>query len=271
MRAWLNGKTFALAVTLLVFVVVSVAVVPAQQRRTSRRVTHPVRPRPAAQPAPTPAPDSTDPTLVSTADEQPTDQPQPKRATRQPAEAQQDATRRELEVVTAEVQRLSKQMATMEKQRRVDLIEERLTRAEQRSESLQTQLRDVMEKQSNTQAQIDRVDDQLRPESMDRALALVGTFRPDEARASLQRQLEGEKKRLQALLDGLDKNRQRLETSLAHADQVVEGLRSELEQALQREREGNADTDSERPARAARPASSNTNTAEPSAPPPQEH
>ncbi len=268
MRAWLNGKTFVLTAALLALVTLSSSDVQSQQRRTSRRVTHPVRPRPVA----TPAPSSADPTLVSTAVEPEAEQPRPKRAVPQPADAQQNETRRELEAVTAEVQRLNKQMATMEKQRRVDLLEERLTRAEQRSESLQTQLRDVMEKQANTQAQVERVDEQMRPESLERSLALVGTFRPDEARASLQRQLEAEKKRLQGLMDALDKNRQRLETSLTHADQVVDGLRSELEQALQREREGNADADTERPARAPRPAPvNNTNTAaEPSAPPPHE-
>lgn len=261
------GALAACALLSASFFLVSNAWAQGERRKPSRRVTNPVAPRQVG-PQPTPAPQ--EPTLVSTADEAAQEDEPPRRTNRTRRGAQPDDTRRTLEAVTAEVERLSKQMSAMERQRRTDLVEERLTRAEQRAEGLQAQLRDVLEKQANTQAQVERVDEQLRPENIDRTLALVGTFRPDEARDNLRRQLENEKRRLQALMDVLDKNRQRLEASLAHADDAVARLRTEYEEA--RRKEGEEGTDAERTERAPRPAAGRTTAApaETSPPPPEQ-
>ncbi|MGI9106536.1 MAG: hypothetical protein ACR2G4_09840 [Pyrinomonadaceae bacterium] len=213
--------------------------VHSQQRRRqpSRRVTNPVRS------SPTPAPDY-EPRVVSTAEEQAAEEgrttttSRPARRSRPAAnDPEQDATRKTLETVLEEFGRLNKKVDDLEKERRADLIQERLTRAEQRAENLQTQLRDVLEKEANLQAQTERVDEQLRPESIERQAALTGTFRPDELRDSIRRQLEAEKRRLRGQLDLLATGRTRLETALNNADQVVGRLRSQLDDATQRELE----------------------------------
>lgn len=207
-----------------------------RRRQPSRRVTNPVRSNPN-----TPTPDY-EPRVVSTAEEQAAQEGQtPQRSTRRNrpvADPEQDATRKTLETVLEEFGKLNKKVDDLEKERRSDLIQERLTRAEQRAEGLQTQLRDVLEKESNLQAQIERVDEQLRPESIERQSALTGTFRPDELRESIRRQLEAEKRRLRGQLDLLAASRIRLETSLNNADQIVQRLRSQLDAATQRELEG---------------------------------
>jgi chromosome segregation ATPase len=158
--------------------------------------------------------------------------------------------------------KLNKKVDDLEKERRTDLIQERLTRAEQRAEGLQTQLRDVLEKEAGLQAQMDRVDEQMRPESIERQAALTGTFRPDELRDTIRRQLDAEKRRIRTQLDVLQASRARLETALNNADQLVGRLRSQLEDALQRELEsGDAGT-----LNASRPTPSPTPS---STPPPQ--
>jgi hypothetical protein len=215
-----------------------------QRRRPSRRATNPVRST-AAQPAPAATPDY-EPRVVSTAEEQGMAEGQTTSRTRRNRPAPTptpDETLRTMQTLLDEFGRLNKKVDDLEKERRADLIQERLTRAEQRAEGLQTQLRDVLEKEAGLQAQLDRLDEQSRPESIERQTALTGTFRPDELRDTLRRQLEAEKGRVRTQLNVLGASRARLESALANADQLVERLRSQLDDATQRELEsGDAGT-----------------------------
>ncbi|HKP73729.1 MAG TPA: hypothetical protein VJT82_12375 [Pyrinomonadaceae bacterium] len=245
-----SRSSFKVAAALAALIVLALGVFEAQsqqRRRPSRRATNPVR----VAPTPEATPDY-EPRVVSTAEEQqaaeqgrtPTTTNRTRR-NRPATDAEQDEARKKLEELLGEfgklnkkVDDLEKQRISDEKQRRADLIQERLTRAEQRAEGLQSQLRDVLEKESNLQAQMDRVDEQLRPESIERQAALTGTFRPDELRDTIRRQLEAEKRRVRTQLDLLSASRTRLETSLANADQIVQRLRSQLDDATQKELEG---------------------------------
>ncbi len=227
----------ALALTL----VAGVVGVRAQRRRPSRRVTHPVRPASVPTPSPTETPDPGEPRLVSSADDQ---QPDASRANANTnarrANANQpdaDAPNRTVRQLSNQVTQLNKRLDEMEKQRQTDLLQERLTRAEQRVEQLQSQLSEVMEKQANLQARVDQLDDAMRPENLDRQVATVGTFRPDEARDSLRRQYDNEKKRVQAQLDVQNTRRTQLEKSLSDATQLADRYRAELDDALRREAE----------------------------------
>ena len=264
----MSKRLACVALALLAAVILLMPDVRSQQRRrTSRRTTSPTRPQSVPRPS---LPD--EPRVVSTADEP--QEAQPRRTNtraRQGAQAaENEQLRGTVRELSTQVEQLSGQLNQMKADQRAMYDLERLTRAEQRAEGLQAQLRDVLEKQANTQAQVERVDEQLRPENIDRTLALVGTFRPDEARDNLRRQLENEKRRLQALMDVLDKNRQRLEASLAHADDAVARLRTEYEEA--RRKEGEEGTDAERTERAPRPAAGRTTAApaETSPPPPEQ-
>ncbi|HYP02216.1 MAG TPA: hypothetical protein VER76_18640 [Pyrinomonadaceae bacterium] len=216
-----------------------------QRRRPSRRATNPVRST-AAQPAPAATPDY-EPRVVSTAEEQAAQEDgrttARTRRNRPAPSPTPDETLRTMQTLLDEFGRLNKKVDDLEKERRTDLIQERLTRAEQRAEGLQTQLRDVLEKEANLQAQMDRLDEQSRPESIERQTALTGTFRPDELRDTIRRQLEAEKRRVRTQLDVLGASRTRLESALANADQLVGRLRSQLDDATQRELEsGDAGT-----------------------------
>ena len=240
MGARLKLKFAAASVVLLA---VALCAVAAQTRRQpSRRVSNPV----VREATPTPE----EPRVVSTADE-PQDDPgaaRRSRAARRPTPQPQDdgaAARRALEELSGEMTRLGKKVDEMESQRKVDLIMERLTRAEQRAEAVQTQLRDTLEKEANLQARVEQLDDALRPESLNRQVALIGTFRPDDERDRLRRQYESEKSRVQNLLDVNAKQRQRLETSLASADLLVQRLRSQLDDETRRELDAAATADGE--------------------------
>lgn len=233
-----SGFKSVMALALLTVLAWGVFEVQSQQRRRpSRRATDPARVRPTPEATP-----DYEPRVVSTAEEQAAQEAgqTTTNRTRRPRPAPTpaaDETLRTMQTVLEEFGRLNKKVDDLEKERRADLIQERLTRAEQRAEGLQTQLRDVLEKEANLQAQTERIDDQLRPESIERQAALTGTFRPDELRESIRRQLDAEKRRVRAQLDVLAASRTRLETALASADQISQRLRTQLEEASRREAE----------------------------------
>jgi hypothetical protein len=264
----------AVIAALVLTLAAGVVGVQAQRRRTSRRVTHPVRPATVPTPSPLATPEGGEPRLISSADDQ-QQQDDASRANangnssaRRSASSQPDAdsSNRTVRQLSNQVTQLNKRLDEMEKQRQTDLLQERLTRAEQRVEALQSQLSDVMEKQANLQARVDQIDEASRPENLDRQVATVGTFRPDEARDALRRQYDNEKKRVQAQLDVQNTRRTQLEKSLNDATQLADRIRTELDAALQREAEqgGTPSTTS-----APLPRPSPSATPEPSPPPPQ--
>jgi hypothetical protein len=245
-------KVAALCAVVLSLVVSVVGVQTQRRRRPSRRVTNPVSPTYVPAPAPTATPDPSEPRLISSAEDQPQDEtrPQPRRTPARPADAKEPESRKEMDQLSTQLKQLNKKVDQMEQQRRTDLIQERLTRAEQRVESIQTQMSEVLEKEANLQSRVDQIDEQMRPENLDRQLATVGTFRPDEARESLRRQLDNEKKRVRAQLDVQDARRQQLESSLVTAKQLADRLRADLDDAMRREAEGEDGTTTARPATA---------------------
>ncbi|MFL6208395.1 MAG: hypothetical protein ACJ74W_06065 [Pyrinomonadaceae bacterium] len=238
MRARLSYKLVILTALLLALVGLSVSIA-AQRRRISRRVTHPVRTRPTTQPQPTPVPAGTDPTLVSTAEEQGAEQAQAqaqaaKRAAKQAATTDQESARK-LENLSQEFTRLNQKFDALEKQRQGDLLQERLTRAEQRSEGLRAQLSQTLEKQADMQARLEQLDYDLRPESIQLRAATIPTLNADAVRTQIRQQLENEKKRVQAQLDVLDSSRRHLEESITGADTEVERLRARLNELLDKD------------------------------------
>jgi hypothetical protein len=68
------------------------------------------------------------------------------------------------------------------------------------------------------QARLKQLDEDMRPENIERSLALTGSTRPEDLREQRRRQLEAEKAGVQAQLDLLATSRARLETAIATAE-----------------------------------------------------
>ena len=106
---------------------------------------------------------------------------------------------------------------------------EMLKRAEQRGDVLRAQLFDLKMKEIDVQARIDDLDYRLRPESIQQALALLGSPRPmDELRDDLRARLEGEKGRANQQLDLLAATQARLEAAIRDSDAECALLRERL-------------------------------------------
>ena len=229
---FLRQTAFLLSVIALISLCVVDAGAKGRRRRShraTRKVVRPVITNPAiAPPGSEQTPGSDGEKIISTADESTTETDQtPKKGTRKPAS---DAdTQRTINQLSNQVERLNDKLTEMQKNDRTLIDMERLTRAEQRAESLRAQQVDVESKLADMHAKVEQIDYDLKPENIERASGF-GTVHPEEARESRRRQLESERGRVLAQIKILETSRDHLEQSLVTADAEVDALRRKIEQ-----------------------------------------
>lgn len=188
------------------------------------------------RPLPKPTPVSTEPAVISRADDYPTVviEPVPAPVNTDPARTvnSNSQTIEDLRERLLLLESQSRKKDPDEKQKHLALNLEILTKAEQRSEGLRKQLFDMIEKESNIRTRVDQIDNDMRPEALERSFATVGSLRPEELRAQKRRSLELEKRNQETLLVEVQKNRANIEQSLLRADAMVEKLRVKIEKEI---------------------------------------
>ncbi len=224
------------AVLVVLAVVIGLTFVDAgaqtRRKRRSRRVTRPVITNPVITPAEEQS-STADPTVLSTADEttgESTAGGDTAKARKKKATTPDEDMQQTINALSNQVNRLTDKLTQMQGNDRSLLDMERLTRAEQRSESLRQQQLETETKLADFHAQLDQVEYAVKPENIERSMAGYGTTRPEEAREARRRQLESEKARLQVQIRILETSRARLETAVANADAEVDMLRRRLQQ-----------------------------------------
>ena len=110
-----------------------------------------------------------------------------------------------------------------------------LSRAEQRAELMRRQLLEMTEKETAYRTRIMQLDDDLRSDSIERALSGVGTTRTPELRDLRRRQLDNERKGVEILLGQAATSRARLEEDLKQADALVARMRMRLLPLIEKE------------------------------------
>ena len=248
---FLRQTAFWLSVIVLLGLCVVDGDAQSRRRRRSRRVTRPAVVRPVITNPAIAAPGSEQESIgpdgeriISTADQttnetEPAETGSPKKNTTRP-DMQQTINQ-----LSNQVDRLNDKLTQMQQNDRTLIDMERLTRAEQRAESLRAQQLDTESKLADAQSKLEQIEYQLRPENIERA-AGYGTTHPEEAREARRRQLENEKSRLLAQTKILETSRARLETSVATADAEVDTLRQRIE-LQQAQQDPSAATKTERP------------------------
>lgn len=86
------------------------------------------------------------------------------------------------------------------------------------ADNLRSQLHDVQAKEEGLQARAKQLEEDLRPENIERFFALNGSTRPEELREQRRRQLERERDNVRSQLDQLAARRASLEAAIATAD-----------------------------------------------------
>ena len=255
MKNWLirpSGRLLPLLIAVVFGLSLCLVDANAQSRRKrSRRVAKPVVTNPTiARPGEEGSSDEA--RIISTADEAGETEQQDaasdgRKTTTKKSATDQDRMQQTIDTLSNQVERLSDKLSEMQENDKTLLEMERLTRAEQRAESLRTQLIDVETKLADLQARVEQIDYSMRPENIERATAGYGTLRPEELRESRRRQLESEKGRVQSQIRILETSKLRLETSLVTADNEVDRLRRRLELRDQMEAAAGSEAESPRP------------------------
>lgn len=254
---------FLLSLVVLLSICLSDVDAQTRRKRRARRVTRPVVVRPViTNPAIAPvgqeqSVNAQGERIISTADqteseEQPAEVVAPRK---RPAAAKSSSDvemQQTINTLSNQVDRLNDKLTQMQQNDRTLIDMERLTRAEQRAESLRLQQIDVESKLADLQSKLEQIEYSLRPENIERA-AGFGTVHPEEARDARRRQLENERGRVQAQVRILETSRTRLATSVATADAEVDALRRKIELQQAQQDTSGATVPEARPARPVKP------------------
>jgi hypothetical protein len=119
-----------------------------------------------------------------------------------------------------------------DKQKRLMLNLDILTRAEQRAETLRKQMFDMIERESQIKTKLDQIENDIRPEFLERSVSFAGSLRPEELRDMRRKNLETERRNLQNLLSEIQNTKTSLETNVQKADGLVDRLRAKLEKEI---------------------------------------
>jgi len=103
-----------------------------------------------------------------------------------------------------------------------------LTHTEERAEVLRKQLIELIEKETSYRMRSAQLDDEMRPENIERALSGYGTTRTVEMRDARRRSLESERRGIDSLLTLIAQSRLRLEEDVRQADSLVSKFRQRL-------------------------------------------
>ena len=103
-----------------------------------------------------------------------------------------------------------------------------LGRAEDRAGVLRKQLVELIEKETAYKGRLLQIDEDMRPESIERSMSGMGTTRSPELRDVRRRAFEFEKRGLETLLNLTTQNRIRLEEDVRQADALVVKIRLRL-------------------------------------------
>jgi hypothetical protein len=110
-----------------------------------------------------------------------------------------------------------------------------LTRTEERAGILRKQLIELIEKETSLKSRLAQMDEDMRPENIERATSGIGTTRTSELRDTRRRVFENERKGLESLLSLTTQSRIRLEEDVRQADQLVSKLRQRLFPLIEKE------------------------------------
>jgi hypothetical protein len=89
---------------------------------------------------------------------------------------------------------------------------------QERAANLRAQLVEVEVRQAELQSRLQQLDEEIKPENIERSLAGIGSVHPEELREARRRQLDIARRGVQSQLETLAASRTRLEAAIATAD-----------------------------------------------------
>jgi hypothetical protein len=125
-----------------------------------------------------------------------------------------------------------------DRQKRISQNLDLLSRTEQRAEVMRKQLIELTEKETAFKTRLMQIDEDMRPDSIDRSVMLVGSIgstRTSDLRDTRRRVLDNERKGVESLVNQTSQSRARLEEDVRQADALVARLRMRLLPLIEKE------------------------------------
>jgi hypothetical protein len=95
------------------------------------------------------------------------------------------------------------------------------TRSEERANELRERLIEVKTQKEDLETRLKELEEELKPENIEKSLAGIGSTRPEGLRELRRRELEVEKTSIQTQLQRLTENERRLEARILQADNAA--------------------------------------------------
>ena len=105
--------------------------------------------------------------------------------------------------------------------------------AAQSVEALRAQLQNLQSKETELQTRSRQLDEDLKPENIEKYFALNGSTHPEELREQRRRQLEAEKANVTSQLEQIAASRTRLESAIASAEAAAYRQSANVPSSLQ--------------------------------------
>jgi chromosome segregation ATPase len=140
-----------------------------------------------------------------------------------------ESMKRTIRTLSNQVDKLGDKLSEMQASQQSTADLERLSRAEQRSSQLRTELRDVQSKRGDLEGHLEQVENDLKPENIERAVAGYGTTRPEQLREQRKKALENDRTRTRQQIDQLTASESRIQQAIATQDVEIDRLQKKLE------------------------------------------
>ncbi|HEX3085956.1 MAG TPA: hypothetical protein VHP99_15595 [Pyrinomonadaceae bacterium] len=168
------------------------------------------------------------PISILAQDPKPKDAQEPAQTATPSAEEELMKLRKQVQQLNAEVNRLRAELAKLERYKTIDYTRELMLKEEQRVRELQKELIDIGDKEIALQKRLDEIEEEQRPDRIERALAGVGSVKPEEERAAISTRLSNEKRRIQTQMEALRTSRTRIPPLIANAEESIARLKQRL-------------------------------------------
>jgi peptidoglycan hydrolase CwlO-like protein len=136
--------------------------------------------------------------------------------------------RKDVQRLSGEVGRLKAEVAKLERYKTIDYTRELMIKEEQRVRDLQRELIDDAAKETAAQKRLDEIEEEQRPDRIERSLAGVGSTKPEQDREAIATRLSNEKRRIQAQLETLRAARTRIPPLITNAEESITRLKQRL-------------------------------------------
>jgi uncharacterized protein YlxW (UPF0749 family) len=168
------------------------------------------------------------PISILAQDTRPKEAQEPAQASTPSADEELTKLRKQVQQLSTEVNRLRAELAKLERYKTIDYTRELMLKEEQRVRDLQKELIDIGDKEIALQKRLDEIEEEQRPDRIERSLAGVGSVKPEEERAAISTRLSNEKRRIQTQMETLRTSRTRIPPLIANAEESIARLKQRL-------------------------------------------